>query len=152
MNSNTCANGFFKGLYKKKDAIADVAQQFTEQSKPTLTNPPNGKSPVRRKLKDMVRCGLDEHEDDSSDADEALFRNTVGAGGPKSGFQGKAEHVALMPFKDLYKESPIIKTAMEFGQAIMPLSAVGMLLNYAGNHLLHYIGQVMHKKVFYPTT
>jgi hypothetical protein len=27
-----------------------------------------------------------------------------------------------------------------------------MILNYAGNHLLHYITTVMHKRVFYPMT
>lgn len=140
VNSNTCANGFFKGLYKKKDGISEIVQQFTAEAKPTVTN---GKSPVRRKLKDMIKCGLDEQEDDSSasDENEAQF---VG--------DSKVSNVALMPFKDLYSQSPIVKIAAEFGQAIMPLNAVGMLLNYAGNHLLHYIGQVMHKKVFYPTT
>lgn len=76
----------------------------------------------------------------------------MGTGGKKSGLDSKVENVALMPFKDLYKESPIVKTAAEFGLAIMPLNAVGMLLNYTGNHLLHYIGQVMKKKVFYPST
>ena len=32
----------------------------------------------------------------------------------------------------------------------MPLPAVGMLLNYAGNHLLHYIFTIYGKRVFYP--
>lgn len=53
--------------------------------------------------------------------------------------QNKAEYVALPPFKDLYKDSPIIKMAFEFGQQIIPLSAVGTIMNYTGNHLLHYI-------------
>jgi hypothetical protein len=42
--------------------------------------------------------------------------------------------------------------AFEFGNSIIPLSAVGMILNYSGNHLLHYISTVFHKKVFYPST
>jgi hypothetical protein len=42
--------------------------------------------------------------------------------------------------------------AFEFGQQIIPLNAVGMILNYSGNHLLHYIGTVMHKKIFFPMT
>ena len=64
----------------------------------------------------------------------------------------KAEYVALAPFKDLYKSSPIIQMAFEFGQQIIPLSAVGMIMNYSGNHLLHYIYSTMHKKVFHPMT
>ena len=48
--------------------------------------------------------------------------------------------------------SPVIQMAFEFGQQIIPLTAVGMILNYAGNHLLHYIGTVMHKKIFFPMT
>jgi len=42
--------------------------------------------------------------------------------------------------------------AFEFGNNIIPLSAVGMIMNYSGNHLLHYISTVFHKKVFYPST
>jgi hypothetical protein len=64
----------------------------------------------------------------------------------------KAEYVALNPFKDLYKLSPVIQMAFEFGQACIPLNAAGMILNYAGNHLLHFIATVLHKKVFFPMT
>lgn len=32
----------------------------------------------------------------------------------------------------------------------MPLSAVGMVLNYTGNHLLHHIHQVYRKRIFFP--
>lgn len=46
---------------------------------------------------------------------------------------------AAPPFKDLYKQSPLVKMTMEFGLKVIPLSAVGMLFNFAGNHLLHYI-------------
>ena len=42
--------------------------------------------------------------------------------------------------------------AFEFGQKCIPLNAVGMIMNYSGNHLLHYIHQVYHKKIFYPMT
>ena len=38
----------------------------------------------------------------------------------------------------------------EYGSRIVPLAVVGMYLNYCGNHLLHYIYQVMRKRVFYP--
>ena len=40
--------------------------------------------------------------------------------------------------------------ALEFGRNSIPLSAVGMLLNYAGNHLLKYIDAVFDKKIFFP--
>lgn len=50
----------------------------------------------------------------------------------------KAEYVALNPFKDLYRHSPLIKMSFEFGPSCIPLSAMGMILNYTGNHLLHY--------------
>ena len=39
----------------------------------------------------------------------------------------------------------------EFGQNIAPLTVVGMFLNYAGNHMLHYIMTVMKRRVFYPS-
>ena len=40
--------------------------------------------------------------------------------------------------------------ALEFGKNSIPLSAVGMLLNYAGNHLLKYIDAVFGKRIFFP--
>jgi hypothetical protein len=61
-----------------------------------------------------------------------------------------AEWIALPPFKDLYKSSPLIQMSFEFGPSIIPLSAVGMIFNFTGNHLLHYIHTVMRRKVFYP--
>ena len=115
----------------------------------------------------MVKAGLDGEEDESdgnvecSDpedlVEEELDPATSAAKPANIPDKGgapvvKAEYVALNPFKDLYKLSPVIQMAFEFGQAIIPLSAVGMILNYTGNHLLHYIGTVMHKKVFYPMT
>lgn len=40
--------------------------------------------------------------------------------------------------------------AFEFGPSCIPLSAVGMIMNFAGNHLLHYIHSQLKRKVFYP--
>jgi len=40
--------------------------------------------------------------------------------------------------------------AFEFGPACIPLSAVGMILNFAGNHLLHYIHTIHRRKIFFP--
>lgn len=39
----------------------------------------------------------------------------------------------------------------EFGQNIAPLSLVGMFLNYAGNHLLHFVATVLKRRIFYPS-
>ena len=62
----------------------------------------------------------------------------------------KYEYVALNPFKDLYKHSPLIQMSFEFGPSIIPLSSVGMILNYTGNHLLHFIHSVLGRRIFYP--
>ena len=40
--------------------------------------------------------------------------------------------------------------AIEFSSHCIPLSAVGMVFNYTGNHLLHYIAQQMRRKIFFP--
>jgi hypothetical protein len=39
----------------------------------------------------------------------------------------------------------------DFGSNIVPLSVVGMFLNYAGNHILHYISTVLKRKIFFPS-
>lgn len=38
----------------------------------------------------------------------------------------------------------------EFGPSIIPLSTVGMVLNYTGNHLLHFIHTMLGRRIFYP--
>jgi hypothetical protein len=71
-----------------------------------------------------MMAGLDEDVDDEdSEADGAKDKPA-------------GEWVALPPFKDLYKDSPIIKMAFEFGPSCIPLCAVGMIFNFTGNHLL----------------
>jgi len=40
--------------------------------------------------------------------------------------------------------------AFEFGHSLIPLSAVGMIFNFTGNSLLHYIHSVLRRKIFYP--
>lgn len=52
-------------------------------------------------------------------------------------------------FRDLTKE-PLTKYMHEFGSQSVPLSLVGMYLNYAGNHILEYTHSVLKKKIFYP--
>jgi hypothetical protein len=56
----------------------------------------------------------------------------------------------LPPFKDLYPNSEIVKAMKEFGPSVIPLSMVGMMMNYAGNHILQYIFTQYKKKIFYP--
>ena len=50
--------------------------------------------------------------------------------------ESKSEYVALQPFKDLYPHSDIVRAMKEFGEKVVPLSLVGHMMNYAGNHLL----------------
>jgi len=40
--------------------------------------------------------------------------------------------------------------SFEYGPSCIPLSAVGMIFNFTGNHLLQYIHAVMRRKIFYP--
>ena len=43
-----------------------------------------------------------------------------------------------------------MQMALEFGPNSIPLPAIGMLLNYAGNHLLKFIDTVYGKRIFFP--
>ena len=65
--------------------------------------------------------------------------------------RSQVEWIALNSFKDLYQVAPIYKLMHDFGQNIVPLSVVGMFLNYVGNHLLFYIHTILKRKVFYPS-
>lgn len=47
--------------------------------------------------------------------------------------------------------APIYNCMQEYGQTVAPLNLIGMFLNYAGNHLLHYISTVMKRKIFFPS-
>ena len=82
-----------------------------------------------------LKGGLDEG---SSDED----------GKGNNGF--KYEYTALPPYKNLYRQSPIVQMALEFGSNSIPLPAIGMLLNYAGNHLLKFIDAVYGRRIFFP--
>jgi len=90
-------------------------------------------------LKDK-NCGLE--EDDSDDGDMVEEEDVYQP--------AKYEYIALNPFVDLYKHSPLVQMSFEFGPSIIPLSAVGMILNYTGNHLLQFIHKVYGRKVFFP--
>lgn len=60
------------------------------------------------------------------------------------------EDQPLSCFKDLYQCTPIYKAMSEYGSFIVPLSMVGMFMNFCGNYILHYIHSVLKKKIFYP--
>ena len=77
----------------------------------------------------MNNIGLDEG-DDSEEEDDINGFNSA----PKS-----SKFEPLHPFKDLYPNSDIVKAMREYGSNIAPLTMIGMLMNYAGNHLLNYI-------------
>jgi hypothetical protein len=124
INSNTSANGFIRGLYKK-------AFKPNQPQSPAPA-PKLAASGSNNALTDLKNVGLDEGSDEEEDV------------------QKNDDYVALPPFRDLYKLSPLIQLAFEFGPQVIPLSAVGMIFNYAGNHLLSYIWQQHKKKVFYP--
>lgn len=53
-------------------------------------------------------------------------------------------------FINLYRGSPLVKLCQQYCNSIIPLSIIGMLLNYVGNHLLEYMSQNWNQKVFYP--
>lgn len=91
--------------------------------------------PKPQKLKDMNNVGLDEGDDSEEDEKTA----------PE-----ESKYEAISPFKDLYPHSDIVKALKEFGPNIVPLSMIGMMMNYAGNHLLSYIFTQYKKKIFYP--
>ena len=141
INSNTSANGFIKCWYKRREIQRPSVTTTPNQSKAKAPAelPPEG-SPLRKKLKEK-NCGLEEQQD-SEDGD-ALDDEDV--------YQpAKYEYIALNPFTDIYKNSPLCQLAFEFGPAIIPLCAVGMILNYTGNHLLQYIHKVYGRKIFFP--
>lgn len=52
-------------------------------------------------------------------------------------------------FKELVNQSQLFKSLREYGSRLVPLSLVGMFMNYAGNHLLHYIYVTYKTKVFH---
>jgi hypothetical protein len=106
------------GLNSNTTANGFIKQLYNKQ-KTSVSQTPLQTHKIRNK-----RLGLESKAGESSDDEK-----------PSKDAQ------ALPPFKDLYKGSPLISMALEFGPSCIPLSAVGMILNYTGNHLLHYVAQ-----------
>jgi hypothetical protein len=50
----------------------------------------------------------------------------------------------------MYPNSEVVRCLKEYGSNTVPLGLVGIMMNYAGNHLLHYIYQTYKKRIFYP--
>jgi hypothetical protein len=86
------------------------------------------------KFKEM-NVGLDEGDDSEEES---------------KGGNEESKYEALTPFKELYPNSEIVKAMKQFGSNIVPLSMVGMMMNYTGNHLLNHIFTQYKKKIFYP--
>jgi hypothetical protein len=64
--------------------------------------------------------------------------------------EGGASYEAIAPFKELYPHSDIVRAMFEFGPNIIPLQLVGQMMNYAGNHMLHYVQTMLKRRIFYP--
>ena len=90
-----------------------------------------------------IKAGLDEPDPDDSEAEEHITEK-------ERAQRPSDQWVALQPFKDIYKDSPICRMMFEYGPACTPLCAIGMTMNFIGNHLLHYIHTIMRRRVFYP--
>lgn len=115
----------------------------------TASKTDQAQSPQKaKKFKDMMNVGLDEGNDDSASDEEQTEDNNKGVNKKEI----KTEYVALNPFKELYPDSNLVNAMKEFGPNIVPLSTVGMFMNYAGNHLLHFIYTIMKRRVFHPMT
>jgi len=65
---------------------------------------------------DMMMCDDDNLANEGSPEDLIEDDEVTGAPASPQKNQNKAEYVALAPFKDLYKHSPVIQMAFEFGQ------------------------------------
>ena len=51
----------------------------------------------------------------------------------------------------MYKVTALYKFMEEFGPNIVPLTVVGMFLNYVGNHFVHYVWTVLKRRIFFPS-
>lgn len=91
-------------------------------------------------MKNKQNVGLDEgsDSDDSPSVSTSIIKDSA------------SNYEPLPPFKDLYPNTDIVRCLKEFGPNIIPLQLIGMMMNYAGNHMLHYIATVLKRKIFYP--
>ena len=85
--------------------------------------------------------------DEGSDSDGDDNGNNTS---PTKKAESESNYEALPCFRELYPHSDVVRALKEFGPNIIPLQMIGMMMNYAGNHMLHYIASVLKRKVFYP--
>lgn len=136
INSNTSANGFSKCIIKKRDASTSPCKDG------------NKASPVKKENTPKSEKENSESDEDENSLAEDSEREEYNEEKPKN--ENVGEWVALNPFKDLYKVSPIHQLMSEYGPNIAPLTVVGTFFNYVGNHLLQYVHHVLKRKIFYP--
>lgn len=134
INSNTSANGFMKCTYKRVEVV--------EKQSPSKSLSPNKKQPSKLKKSD-------DDDDGFGDSSSEFAEDSERDDNKKEEVSTRVEFHALNPFKEFYKCTPLYNCMSQYGQNIVPLSMVGQFLNFAGNHLLHYIKSVLRKKVFY---
>ena len=148
LNSNTSARGFLKCAYKKREVVTTNADNGESSNNKNSNKKASGEkaSPPPKKKKQT-----DGEQDEESD-DELAEDSERGDGSDDEPVspQKQWQTVPLNCFKDFYQLAPIYKTMAEYGSLIVPLSVVGMYLNYCGNHLLHYVYTVMRRRIFYP--
>ena len=84
-----------------------------------------------------MRKNNNNEDDEESDNELAEDSERDEDGGPSN--NKVYENQPLNCFKDLYQCTPIYKAMSEYGQFIVPLSMVGMFMNYCGNYILHFI-------------
>ena len=110
VNSNTSANGFIRGLYKRKDSVAPSPQK-RKVVIPKVTE--------TTEEEDDEEVNDDDDDDDDEEKEDEYDEEGGGGGGDaddwveddeenENNLGPKAEYVALNCFKDLYKYSPVV--------------------------------------------
>ena len=136
INSNTSANGFIKCTYlSQKNNNRNRSLALRRSSFDCKSTIPAGN----------VNFSNSDAEDNSaidSERDEPQIE-------PRSQYSVKPSCMPYDCFKDLVNVSPIFKCLREYGPHLVPLSLVGLYMNYAGNHLLHHIYETFGHKIFH---
>ena len=92
---------------------------------------------------------IDMVNSDEEDAIDSERDEPVAVEEPKMAVKKVFNFVAYDCFRELVNVSEIFSVMNEYGTSIVPLSMVGMYMNYAGNHLLNYIYQTYKQKIFH---
>jgi hypothetical protein len=126
INSNTSATGFMKCTYKKRKVSSFYYDyHFRPQESTTEESILSSASKKTTKVEEDSDAIDSEREDP----------------GTEQKVKGKQYiYEAYEPYKEFVK-SPLFQHMSEYRGSIIPLSIVGMFMNYVGNYLLHYIHQ-----------